>query len=210
VVIDQYLDNWPEIGDTPRFFQIVLNKAKNIYDSNKKIYGPLFEAFGIPKKPFILFNDVPKTLSFRHFRLCHCDIHRKNCLLSNGKIWFLDWELALIADPVYDIAIHLHKMEYLPSEEYKFYSMLKEVISPVIIAGLDKDIEQYRNLECVKSIIVDTVRYHKQIHDKKICESAKQELVAKFAKKLQNTYELLGNNLLAPEEIFDKFEQYLT
>jgi thiamine kinase-like enzyme len=47
-------------------------------------------------------------LTPRPFRLVHADVHRKN---------ILDGELALLGDPVYDLAVHLHEMGYLPEEE---------------------------------------------------------------------------------------------
>ena len=37
-------------------------------------------------------------------------------ILARGRTYFLDWELALWGDPVYDLAVHLHKMGYSPQE----------------------------------------------------------------------------------------------
>jgi aminoglycoside phosphotransferase (APT) family kinase protein len=56
------------------------------------------------------------TLHPRPFRLLHTDLHRKNMIVSRGRTYFLDWELALWGDPVYDLAVHLHKMGCSPSE----------------------------------------------------------------------------------------------
>ncbi|MFJ9366440.1 phosphotransferase family protein [Nocardia sp. NPDC101769] len=62
-----------------------------------------------------------RTLESRPFRLVHADVHRKNMIIRDGQeVVFLDWELALYGDPVYDVAPHLHKMGYQPDEYATF------------------------------------------------------------------------------------------
>ncbi|MGW4243281.1 phosphotransferase [Nocardia sp. NPDC004722] len=44
-------------------------------------------------------------------------------IIRNGReVVFLDWELALYGEPVYDVATHLHKMGYQPDEYATFLS----------------------------------------------------------------------------------------
>jgi hypothetical protein len=43
-----------------------------------------------------------QRLRSRPLRLAHCDIHCKNMILDQGHVVFLDGELALWGDPVYD------------------------------------------------------------------------------------------------------------
>ncbi|MGH8908766.1 MAG: phosphotransferase [Egibacteraceae bacterium] len=40
-----------------------------------------------------------------------------NTIIRSGRTAFIDWELALWGDPLYDLAVHLHKMAYLPAEK---------------------------------------------------------------------------------------------
>lgn len=55
------------------------------------------------------------SLTRRPLVFVHSDIHRKN-IIRDGASYFLDWELVLWGDPVYDLAVHFHKMDYTPAE----------------------------------------------------------------------------------------------
>lgn len=61
-------------------------------------------------------DDLWRALTPRPFTCVHADVHRRNMIVGNGTTTFLDWELALWGDPVYDLGVHIHKMGYLPEE----------------------------------------------------------------------------------------------
>ncbi|GAB3808800.1 phosphotransferase family protein [Micromonospora zhanjiangensis] len=119
----------------------------------------MFERFGIPERPLAVLDDVWPTLTDRPSVCVHADVHRKNIIVDGGASMFLDWELALWADPVYDLAVHLHKMAYLPVEEATLLSRWQEIMPGGHVAAWEPDLDAYLGHERIKSSIVDTVRY---------------------------------------------------
>lgn len=90
--------------------------------------------------------------------LNHCDLHRGNVLLKDdGKFAIIDWELTQFTDPLYDVAIHLHKMFYSEEQEKIF---LDEYFSHFQYdrESATRQIENYRRLEEVKSCVIDIIR----------------------------------------------------
>ena len=45
-------------------------------------------------------------------RLVHSDLHEENILIGESGPWILDWELALKADPLWDVAVSLHRTKW--------------------------------------------------------------------------------------------------
>ncbi|TDD61251.1 hypothetical protein E1293_45095 [Actinomadura darangshiensis] len=80
-------------------------------------------------------------------------------IVGNGATTFLDWELTLWGDPVYDLAVHLHKMAYLPEEEASLTTRWSSAMPSEHIVGWQDDLVAYRTHERIKSAIVDAVRY---------------------------------------------------
>src|SRR5699024_5001081 len=50
--------------------------------------------------------------------VCHCDLNHNNILLSKtGQLYLIDWENAMIADPITDYGTVLNS--YIPNEEWE-------------------------------------------------------------------------------------------
>ncbi|WP_099158821.1 phosphotransferase family protein [Virgibacillus ndiopensis] len=72
-------------------------------------------------------NEIETALSYLHQLLpvtreqkqvvCHCDINHNNLLLTNdGQLYLVDWDNAMIADPVMDFGMLLKW--YIPKEDW--------------------------------------------------------------------------------------------
>lgn len=99
----------------------------------------------------------------RPFRLLHADIHRKNMIRELHGTVFLDWELALWGDPVYDLADHLHKMAYLRDERQQMISAWVRAAPAECREGWEDALTFYTAYERMKSAVVDTVRWSRLI-----------------------------------------------
>ena len=84
-------------------------------------------------------------------------------IVDAGVTYFLDWELALWGDPVYDLAVHLHKMGYQPDEEEAARAAWHAAVPAEAKVEWHADLATYLAHERVKSAIVDSVRYAKLI-----------------------------------------------
>jgi tetratricopeptide (TPR) repeat protein len=153
--------DWPADGNTTDFARRLSAVTATVHRRFQPEFGGLFAALGIPDDPLGAIERSWTTLHPRPFRLLHTDVHRKNLIVNDGETYFLDWELALWGDPVYDLAVHLHKMAYQPDELTALLAGWTETVTGPAAAHWREDLDTYLAHERVKSAIVDTVRYTK-------------------------------------------------
>jgi len=175
---------WPADGDNAAFARRLSAITAGVHAEFLDEFGQLFSALRFPADPLGPVLDRWETLSPRPFRLLHTDIHRKNMIVNGGATYFLDWELALWGDPVYDLAVHLHKMSYQPDEEESASAAWREAMGPEAAVAWVRDLATYRAHERVKSAVVDTVRYAKLIAAGSEASEAEAALLDKLTAKL--------------------------
>jgi aminoglycoside phosphotransferase (APT) family kinase protein len=180
--------DWPRNGDTISFARGLSTLTEGVYSRFRDEYADHFAALGIPEQPLAPVLDAWSALRARPFVCVHTDVHRKNMIVNNGVCVFLDWELALWGDPVYDFAVHLHKMAYLPAEREAVVQQWQDALPATCTAGWDEDLRIYLAHEQVKSAIVDTVRYSQSFVDPTGSPEPAPVLVAKLTAKLNNAY----------------------
>jgi len=176
--------DWPADRETAHFAHRLSAVTAAVYARFRSEFGDLFTGLGIPADPLAPILARWARLHRRQFRLLHTDIHRKNMILAGERTYFLDWELALWGDPVYDLAVHLHKMGYSPHE---YAAMQDAWLAAVPGNAADRwrpDLDTYLSHERVKSAIVDTVRYTKIITSGSASPEREAELAGKLAGKL--------------------------
>jgi aminoglycoside phosphotransferase (APT) family kinase protein len=177
-------EDWPADGETASFGRRLSAVTEGIYARFRPDLGELFASLGIPSDPLALVASGWTTLRPRPFRLLHCDIHRKNLILSGRRTYLLDWELALWGDPVYDLAVHLHKMGYQPAEYEAMQAAWLAAVPAALSEGWEPDLHTYLVHERVKSAIVDTVRYTKVIASGRVSAHDEAARVGKLAQAL--------------------------
>ncbi|AEV81652.1 hypothetical protein ACWT_0638 [Actinoplanes sp. SE50] len=117
----------------------------------------LAAALSLPSVDGIV-SAIPQREVARPDVLMHCDLHRKNLRTGapGGGLYVLDWELALVGDPLYDLAVHIHKMSYPEWQKEAFISAWKERVMPT--GWSDRDFGAYLAIERSKSAYVDLLR----------------------------------------------------
>src|SRR6266536_146222 len=176
--------DWPTDEETANFARRLSAVTAAVYARFRPEFGELFTGLGIPADPLAPILARWPSLHRRQFRLLHTDIHRKNMILADGWTYFLDWELALWGDPVYDLAVHLHKMGYSPQEHAAMQDAWLAAVPGSASGRWRPDLDTYLSHERVKSAIVDTVRYTKIITSGSASPEREAELVGKLAGKL--------------------------
>lgn len=130
-------------------------------------YPELFDALQLGEgaadwaRPLNLEAD---RLTDRPFCLLHGDLHRTNLVVgaADERLWTIDWELAVVGDPMYDLATHLHLMGYPPRQEAEVVQRWRETVPKVLHgadAGMDDDLPRYRTYKSVQSLFTDVVRH---------------------------------------------------
>ncbi|MFI0407414.1 phosphotransferase family protein [Actinomadura sp. 3N508] len=177
-------ESWPADGDTTAFARRLSALTQRVYDTYSAQYSDLFTALAIPADPLAPVDDLWRGLTARPFTCVHADVHRRNMIVGGGTTTFLDWELALWGDPVYDLAVHLHKMGYLPDEQQALIDRWAPVLAPEHTAGWRRDLPAYLTHERIKSAIVDAVRYSQLFARNGPYPYPEQQLIRTMAAKL--------------------------
>ncbi|WP_241562393.1 aminoglycoside phosphotransferase family protein [Streptomyces hoynatensis] len=139
---------------------------RRVYAVHRRTTGELFAALGV--RPEVLAADGPLAraadrLTERPFALLHGDLHRDNLIVAeaDGLLWTIDWELALIGDPLYDLATHLHLMRYPAAQENELLTRWARIVEanlPGAAAGLVRDLPHYLAYKRVQSVFTDVIR----------------------------------------------------
>ncbi|MFX0581059.1 phosphotransferase family protein [Nocardia nepalensis] len=187
--------------DPQRFARQLWDATRRAYLECRESFDRLYRQLRVPDDPFAPLDGAWKGLEPRSFRLIHCDLHRKNMIIRGHETVFLDWELALYGDPVCDVAIHLHKMSYLPDEQQRFITAWIAAEPEAAEGDWENDLRIYLVHEQIKSAVLDAVRYAKVIADGSRTPENEQILVTSLTKRLQDTAPLwnLDTPLDAPQ-----------
>ncbi|MFJ5104527.1 phosphotransferase [Streptomyces sp. NPDC088554] len=125
-------------------------------------YASLFAELGIRAKVFDVLRGLTGRLSRRPPALLHGDLHKKNVIVDrHGKIWVIDWELAMIGDPLYDAVTLVHLMRLAPPECHRFMRVWRcaaEHARPWSSHGWEKDLPVLLAYKRVQSVFTDVIR----------------------------------------------------
>ncbi|MFJ9617384.1 phosphotransferase family protein [Streptomyces noursei] len=174
--------DWPGDGDTAGFAAALLALVRAIRADGDRPTQRLYAELGVPGDPCALLERQAGALRCRPFRLLHADLHRGNMIADGRRTVFLDWELALWGDPVYDLADHLHKMAYLPREDARVRSLWWRAAPADCRPGWVDALAFYLGYERMKSAVVDTVRWARRIAGA-ATPAARRSLAAELAAK---------------------------
>ncbi|MEU6523290.1 aminoglycoside phosphotransferase family protein [Streptomyces sp. NPDC046924] len=192
--------DWPASGDSGGFARLLARLTQQVYDSHRDEYGTVFADFGIPDEPLAVVEPLWDGLASRPFAVLHSDLHRKNMIVSSGSTWFLDWELALWGDPMYEIGIHFHKMDYPDHQRAEVFRQWRTRLPKSSTAGPAANLDLYLAHERIKSAIVDTIRYSKQLA--RADEPQREFLIERLARKLNVARAVWGEEpTMTPERV---------
>ncbi|MGV9817942.1 phosphotransferase [Nocardia xishanensis] len=185
-------DGW---SDEPASFARRLSAVtERVHDESSAVFGELYRRLGVPDQPLDRVLGSWNMLEARPFRMVHADVHRKNMIVRDGQVVFIDWELALYGDPLYDVATHLHKMGYFPQERESFLAAWVAAEPDAASGEWRRDLQIYLDHERVKSVIVDSIRYHKVLAQGQAGTEREAALVASLIGKLQLAREVWGQS----------------
>jgi hypothetical protein len=170
---------------------------RSLHESLAAEYGARFDLLGIPSLDHV-WRLGPVDSTGLPLVLAHSDLHQDNLLLSSDGVWILDWELALVADPVWEAARALHTMRW-PSEADRLRAQsiwVTSLESRWPSADISGRLDWYRQIETWKSLLVDSVRYPQQIADAPLDEALALEKSNDLLRKLT-----LGSSFMPPSSL---------
>ncbi|GGW77170.1 phosphotransferase [Streptomyces caelestis] len=152
-----------EDGDSAGFLErLIVFVEEQVYRKNHTAFAGLFRALGITGESFTLLRKHVLGLQERPFCLLHADLHRENFVLDpKDRLWVIDWELAMLGDPLYDLATHLYLMRYPGDQESRMvraWCDLAERIRPGSSAGWERDLPLILGFKRAQSVFTDVIR----------------------------------------------------
>lgn len=150
-------------GDSNAFLErLIVFTKEHVYRRNLTEYKGLFDDLGIGTDSFEYLRKHVDGLTERPFCLLHADLHRENFILdSAGKVWAIDWELAMLGDPLYDLATHLHLMRYPAQQEQEIiqrWCAIAEEVRKGSSEGCIEDLPRLLDYKKAQSLFTDVIR----------------------------------------------------
>ncbi|WUN16210.1 phosphotransferase [Streptomyces phaeochromogenes] len=152
-----------EEGNSEEFLErLIVFTQEHVYKRNLQKYKGLFGDLGIGSNSFEYLRKHVDGLTSRPFCLLHADLHRENFILDSAdKVWAIDWELAMLGDPLYDLATHLHLMRYPVQQEREIIQRWRGIAEEVregSSEGWIKDLPRLRDYKKAQSLFTDVIR----------------------------------------------------
>jgi len=183
-VLPRIAGPWPADGDTAAFGRVLSDVTERVYQRFRRRCWWLLREFQVPEDPLGSVRERWTGMSSRRFCLVHCDIHRKNMILTADRVVFLDWELALWGDPLYDLAVHISKMGYLEDERDRLVEEWQQVMPAAATTGWSDDLATYLVHEQVKEALVGCARYLRLFEEGRLTADEQEQLTVKLTTKL--------------------------
>ncbi len=99
-----------------------------------------------------------QKVSHREPSLLHGDLNPWNLVRRDGGLSIIDWEMALIGDPLYDLVRHMHLTPTRPEIRDRMFRRWAGKLPPEYTRDWQKDWPVYRRLEVVRSAYIDLDR----------------------------------------------------
>lgn len=175
---------WPGDGDTAAFGRELSNTTEDVYQRFRRRCWSALREFRVPEDPLGGVRERWPSMTRRPFCLVHSDIHRKNMILAGDRVVFIDWELALWGDPLYDLAVHISKMGYLADERDRVVDEWLRAMPAAATAGWCEDLATYLVHEQVKEALVGCIRYMRLFEEGRLTAEEQDQLTVKLTTKL--------------------------
>ncbi|MFE3515377.1 phosphotransferase [Streptomyces sp. NPDC059166] len=135
---------------------------EQVYRRHSDRFGSLFHDLGVRDGAMGGIRRRARTMADRPFTLLHGDLHRLNLIVDKADdLWAIDWELAMIGDPLYDLATHLHLMRYSSLEAERISRLWSEAVRevrPECAKGWREDVDTLLEYKRVHSVHTDVIR----------------------------------------------------
>ncbi|MGW7267819.1 phosphotransferase [Streptomyces sp. NPDC054842] len=120
----------------------------------------LAEVLGLPDAGRLKSILSGRTVSPRKSALLHGDLNPWN-LVRDGSgrgLVIIDWEMAMVGDPLYDLVRHLHLTPHSAEVKERMFRRWAGKLAPRYTHHWEQDVHTYRWIEIVRSAYVDLDR----------------------------------------------------
>ncbi|WP_210592560.1 aminoglycoside phosphotransferase family protein [Streptomyces sp. GESEQ-35] len=150
-------------GDSRGFLARLVHFAEEqVYARNEHRFGTLFRDLGVDANAFKRLRRHLDGVAERPFHLLHGDLRRENLILDpSGRLWTIDWELAVFGDPLYDLATHLYLTRYPEGQRRRMAELWTATVEDAA-AGASRhwqeDLPRILGFKRAQSVFTDVIR----------------------------------------------------
>ncbi|MFF0386277.1 phosphotransferase family protein [Streptomyces sp. NPDC004286] len=153
----------PADGDSDGFLERLVHFTEHrVYRSNLDRFESLFAELGLTETSFTRLRTHVHGLARRPYCLLHADLHRENFIVDPvDRLWTIDWELAMVGDPLYDLATHLHLMRYPAPQAREMaarWHTAVRAVRPGSVRGWADDLPPLLGYKRAQSVFTDVIR----------------------------------------------------
>ncbi|MFF0740680.1 phosphotransferase family protein [Streptomyces sp. NPDC004111] len=132
-----------------------------------------------------------RTVTPRAPVLLHGDLNPWNLVRAGrpGQLALIDWEMAVVGDPLYDLVRHLHLTPHSTAVRKRMLKRWRRVLDPRYTVGWERDVRAYRRIELVRSAYIDLDRL---VTGTELDAPNVQRAVDSYAMTLSTVTEMLG------------------
>ena len=157
-------------GDCDGFLErLVVFVEDQVYEKNSPDFGRLFTDLGLHPDAFAQLRKNVSGLTRRDFCLLHADLHRETFILDPlNQLWSIDWELAMLGDPLYDLATHLYLMSYPADQERRMaedWARAVRGVRPSSARGWAEDLDRILAFKRAQCVFTDVIRLSLSLRD---------------------------------------------
>ncbi|WRZ40988.1 phosphotransferase [Streptomyces sp. NBC_00151] len=194
-------------GDTDGFLErLILFTEEEVYQRNMPDFKGLFYDLGLDDASFGKLREQVSGLTRRPFHLLHADLHRENFVVDGvGRLWTIDWELAMFGDPLYDLATHLYLMRYPRDQERQMIEQWRKAVESVVPGSSDgcgKDLPKLLAFKRAQSVFTDVIRTALSLEEERTVDASP---LARAGDRIQQVLGAatvpLGIKVPAPESV---------
>ena len=209
---DKQLQHYSKWEDNKSFFKFQCMNTENVFSSYYNELSELYEEFNIHKDIMEqIYNKINKIDNNRKMSVIHGDRNKKNVVLNNEKVFYIDWEQACMGDIAYDITFHIYQMKYAKRDEEYFIKKLKEKYKGDIKRLLE-DAEVYREYCLLRSTLYLVKYTLEQAYTNNMDNEEKKKKALQYFMNRYNSlskYEQYNIKAKTEDEIDHIFEEYV-
>ncbi len=146
------------VADEPGFHYWLKDELVRLVQALPRKTQQLARQLGLPDAGRLDQILSRQEVSHREHSLLHGDLNPWNLVRRDGGLSIIDWEMALIGDPLYDLVRHMHLTPTRPEIRDRMFRRWERSLPPEYTRGWRKDWQVYRRLEVVRSAYIDLDR----------------------------------------------------
>ncbi|GGS84774.1 aminoglycoside phosphotransferase family protein [Streptomyces cinerochromogenes] len=148
------------LGGPPRFYDWLSDQLVALVAGLPRASQQLARLLGLPDTPRLREILARHRVTPRAPALLHGDLNPWNLVRRDDgpPLTLIDWEMALVGDPLYDLVRHMHLTPTRPEIRDRMFRRWETRLDPRFTRGWQQDWRVYRWTEIVRSAYVDLDR----------------------------------------------------